>query len=63
MRLTLGLKQLVNMLKPFAIRMQPFIDQIAMKEEAIRDCADRATMENIRSVYTPRYIGAPSLIK
>ena len=40
------------MLKPFAITMQPFIDEITMKEGVIRDCADRATMENIRSVYS-----------
>ena len=39
------------MLKPFAITMQPFIDEITIKERAIRDCANRATMENIRSVY------------
>ena len=31
--------------------MQPFIDEITMKEGVIRDCADRATIENIRSVY------------
>ena len=39
------------MLQPFAIAMQPFINEITMKEGVIRDCADRATMENIRSVY------------
>ena len=47
------------MLKPFAITMQPFVDEITMKEGAIRDCADRATMENIRSMYMPKYIVTP----
>ena len=33
------------------LAMQPFINEATMKEGPIRDCADRATMENIRSVY------------
>ena len=37
-------------LKSFDIEFQPFIDEINAKEGAIRECADAATMERIRSI-------------
>ncbi|KAF8421773.1 hypothetical protein EV426DRAFT_188014 [Tirmania nivea] len=41
-------KKAINMLKPFAIEFQPFIDDITRKEKAIKKCANIATMERIR---------------
>ena len=48
---SLGVKKAVNMLKPFAIEFQPFIDEIAGKEKTVQECADMATMERIRSMF------------
>ena len=42
-------KGMTNVLKPFDIEFQPFIDEINTKEGAIRQCADAATMERVRS--------------
>ncbi|KAF8421781.1 hypothetical protein EV426DRAFT_188583 [Tirmania nivea] len=42
------LKKAVDMLKPFAIEFQPFIDDITGKEKTVQECADMATMERIR---------------
>jgi len=45
----LGVKKAVNMLKPFAVEFQPFIDDITGKETTVQECADIATMERTRS--------------
>ena len=37
------------MFKPFDIEFGPFIDEMNAKERAIRECADGATMDRIRS--------------
>ena len=47
----LGIEKVANILKPFDLEFQPFIDEINAKEEVIRECADAATMERIRSTY------------
>jgi len=47
----LGVKKAVNILKPFAIEFQPFIDDITGKEKAVQECADMATMERIRGLF------------
>ena len=44
-----GVKKTVNVLKPFAIEFQPFVDDIAGKEKTVQESADIATMERIRS--------------
>jgi len=44
-------KKAVNMLKPFAIEFQPFINDITGKEKTIQECADMATMERIRGMF------------
>ncbi|KAF8421808.1 hypothetical protein EV426DRAFT_608034, partial [Tirmania nivea] len=41
-------KMAINMLKPFAIEFQPFIDDISRTEKTIKECADMATMERNR---------------
>ena len=46
-----GMKKMTNVLKSFDIEFQPFIDEINTKEGAIRQCADAATMERVRSKY------------
>ena len=38
------------MWKPFNVDVQPFIDEITKKEKMIRECADVATMERVRSM-------------
>ncbi|KAF8421789.1 hypothetical protein EV426DRAFT_188790 [Tirmania nivea] len=43
------IEKAVNMLKPFAIEFQPFIDDITGKEKTVHECADMAMMERIRS--------------
>ena len=47
----LGMKQIVNMLKPFDIELLPFIEEINAKESVIRGFADAATMERIRGMF------------
>ena len=42
-------------LKPFDTEFQPFIEEINAKESVIRECADAATMERIRSMILPTY--------
>ncbi|KAF8421777.1 ankyrin repeat-containing domain protein [Tirmania nivea] len=42
------LKKAVDMLKPFAIEFQLFIDDITGKEKVVQECANMATMERIR---------------
>ena len=51
----LVIKKLASALKSFDIEFQPFIDEINAKEGVIRECADAATMERIRSMYNPTY--------
>ncbi|KAF8432861.1 hypothetical protein BGX38DRAFT_226934 [Terfezia claveryi] len=41
-------KKAVNILKPFAIEFQPFIDDITGMGKTVQECADMATMERIR---------------
>ena len=47
----LGVKKSVNVVKPFAIEFQPFIDDITGKEKTVQECADMATMERIRGMF------------
>ena len=44
------MKKFASILKSFDIEFQPFIEEINAKEEVIRECADAATMERIRSM-------------
>ena len=45
------MKKFANiLLRPFDIEFQPFVEEINKKEEVIRECADAATMERIRSM-------------
>ena len=46
----LGIKKIANTLKSFDIEFQPFIEEINAKEGAIRESADAATMERIKSM-------------
>ena len=46
----LGVKKFTSILKSFDIEFQPFIEEINAKEGVIRECADAATMERIRSM-------------
>lgn len=48
-----GIKKVGNVLKSFDIEFQPFIDEIDAKEGVIRECADAATMERVKSKYNP----------
>ena len=43
------MKKFTNILKPFDIEFQPYIDGINTKEKLIREYADAATMERIKS--------------
>ena len=45
-----GVKKFGSILKSFDVEFQPFIEEINAKEEVIRECADAATMERIRSM-------------
>ncbi|RPB22624.1 hypothetical protein L211DRAFT_869126 [Terfezia boudieri ATCC MYA-4762] len=45
-----GLKKVTNTLKSFDIEFQPFIEDIDAKERVIRECADAATMEKIKTM-------------
>lgn len=40
---------MANTLKPFNLEFQPFIEEINTKEGVIREFADAATMERVRS--------------
>ena len=51
----LVMKKAANLLKPFDIEFQPFIQEIDAKEMAIQRCADAATMERIRSTCNLTY--------
>ena len=44
------MKKLGITLKSFEIEFQPFIEEINAKEGVIRQCADAATMDRIRSM-------------
>jgi len=46
----LGIKKFASTLKSFDIEFQPFIEEINTKEGVIREFADAATMERIRSM-------------
>ena len=46
----LGIKTVANIFKSFDIEFQPFIEEINAKEGVIREYADAATMERIRSM-------------
>ena len=50
-----GINKMTNVLKSFDIVFQPFIDEINTKEGVIRQCADAATMERVRSRYNSTY--------
>ena len=52
------IKKAANLLKPFDIAFQPFIQEIEAKEMAIQKCADTATMERIRSMILPMVLSA-----
>jgi len=39
------------MLKPFAVEIQPFIDDVTGKEKTVQECADMATVERIRGMF------------
>ena len=49
----LGKGKSTSTLKSFEVEFQPFVKEINAKEEAIRECADAATMERIRSCSSP----------
>lgn len=49
--LPLGLGRIQFLIKPFEIEFGPFIDEINIKEKIIRECADMATMDKIKSKY------------
>ena len=44
-----GVKKFASILNSFDIEFLPFIEEINAKEGVIRECADAATMERIRS--------------
>jgi len=46
----LGIKRFASTLKSFDIEFQPFIEEINAKEGIIRELADAATMERIKSM-------------
>ena len=46
----LGLEKAKNMIKPFAIKLQPLIDEIDASANAVQECADVATMERIKGL-------------
>ena len=46
----LGSEKFAITMNPFDIEFQSFIDEINAKEGTIRECADAATMEGIRSM-------------
>ena len=48
-----GIKKFASIFKSFDVEFEPFIEEINAKEEAIRECADAATMERIRSMILP----------
>ena len=45
------MKKVANAFKSFDLEFQPFIEEINAKEGVIRECADAATMERVRSEY------------
>ena len=47
-----GIKKLAKPLKSFDLEFQPFIEEINAKEQVIREYADAATMERVRSTYS-----------
>ena len=47
-----GIKKLAKPLKSFDLEFQPFIEEINAKEQVIREYADVATMERVRSTYS-----------
>lgn len=46
----IGMKKFSITLKSFDTEFQPFIEEINAKEGVIRECADAATMDRIRSM-------------
>ena len=46
---------MANTLKSFDLEFQPFTEEINIKEGIIREFADAATMERVRSTYNYRY--------
>ena len=46
------MKKLAITLKTFEIEFQPFIEEINAKEGVIRQCADAATMDRVKSKWT-----------
>ena len=45
------MKKFTNILKPFDIEFQPFIQEIDAKEVVLQQYADAATMERVRSMW------------
>lgn len=50
----LGINKITNALKSFDMEFQPFIEEINAKEGVIREYADAATMERVRSKYSSK---------
>ena len=46
----LGKEKFANTFRSFDVEFRPFIEEINVKEGVIRECADAATMERIRSM-------------
>ena len=44
------------MLQPFVNEFKPFIDDMSQMEKRVRECADIATMERIKSVYRSNFL-------
>jgi hypothetical protein len=42
--------KVINMLQPFVIEFKPFIDDMSQTEKRVRECADIATMDRIKSL-------------
>ena len=59
----LGMKKFVSALKSFDIEFQPFVNEIKEKERIIREYADAATMERIRSMMLDIIIGRQNLMQ
>lgn len=50
----LGMRKVVNITTPFAIEFQQLIDDINNSAKVVRECADGATMQRIKSMHTYR---------
>ena len=57
------MKKFGTTLKSFDIEFQPFVNEIKEKERIIREYADAATMERIRSMILDIIIGGRNLMQ